>query len=177
MKKITQSMLLATALFWSVAQAGTQALGFELGVSTVDQVRANLAKRTNVQDNGTNKFSNGAMLKTDGSGYDLEGLNSVLYIFDDQRKLSGIIMDMAKHRFDPVYNALSNKYKLSTQQRAFVGNQFARFKTQDAVVEIDAPHMSFEMEVRYIKNELFAKFKSQSSAEAEDKKKRESAKF
>lgn len=178
MKYLVQSILAAVALASTLAAyAGTQALGFEIGVSTIDQVKSSLAKQTQVIDSGTNKFTAGPMLKTDGSSYEIEGLNEVLYIFDDQKKLTGIIMDMNKARFDSVFHALSGKYKVSSQQRPFVGNQFARFKTQDSVIEMDAPHLGFEMEVRYIRNDLMQKFNSQTAAEAETKKKREAAKF
>lgn len=159
------------------AQAGTPALGFEIGVSSAEQVKASLVKQTRVIDGGTNKYSGGVMLKTDGSAYEIEGLNEVLYIFDDQKRLAAVILSMDQGRFEPVYQALANKYKVSTKQRPFVGNQFARFKTPDTVIEMDAPHMSFAMEVRYVRNDLMAKFNTQSSAESDAKKKREAAKF
>ena len=178
MKYLVQLAFTAVALMCSIsAYAGTQALGFEIGASTVDQVKSSLAKQTKVVDSGTNKFSAGPMLKTDGSSYEIEGLSEVLYIFDDQKKLAGVIMNMSKDRFDAVFKAISAKYKVTSQQRPFVGNQYARFKTQDSVVEMDAPHLGFDMEVRYIRNDLLQKFNSQSSAEAEAKKKREAAKF
>lgn len=178
MKYFVQSALVAVTMMCSIAaNAGTQALGFEIGASTVDQVKSSLAKQTKVSDSGTNKFTMGPMLKTDGSSYEIEGLTEVLYIFDDQKKLAGIIMNMSKARFDAVFQALSAKYKVASQQRPFVGNQFARFKAQDSVVEMDAPHLGFEMEVRYIRNDLMQKFNSQSAAEAEAKKKREASKF
>ncbi|BBO21083.1 MAG: hypothetical protein HKUEN07_01390 [Rhodocyclaceae bacterium] len=178
MKHLVQSALAAIALMCSIgANAGTQALGFEIGASTIDQVKSTLVKQTKVADSGTNKFTMGPMLKTDGASYEIEGLNEVLYIFDDQKKLAGIIMDMNKARFDAIFQALSAKYKVSSQQRPFVGNQFARFKTQDSVIEMDAPHLGFVMEVRYIRNDLMQKFNSQSAAEADAKKKREAAKF
>ncbi len=178
MKHIVQLALVAISLvFGTAANAGTQALGFEIGASTVDQVKSFLAKQTKVSDSGINKFSAGPMLKTDGSSYEIEGLAEVLYIFDDQKKLAGVIMNMSKDRFDAVFKALSTKYKVLSQQRPFVGNQFARFKTQNSVVEMDAPHLGFDMEVRYIRNDLMQKFNSQSSAEAEAKKKSEAAKF
>ena len=112
------------------------------------------------------------MLRTNGSSYEIEGLNDVLNIFDDQQKLAGVIMNMNKNRFDTVYQAVSKKYKVASQNRPFVGNQFARFKTPDSTIEIDAPHLSFEMGVRYIRKDLLQKFNSQSTAEAESKKKR-----
>lgn len=178
MKHIVQSAIVAiTILCGTTANAGTQALGFEIGNSSYEQVKETLAKQTQVAETGQNKYSAGPMLKTDGSSYEIESLSEVIYIFDDKNKLAAVLMRMSKDRFNPVYSALSAKYKVTSQQRPYVGDQFARFKTPDSVVVMDAPHLGFELAVRYIRNDLYQKFNSQSSAEAEAKKKREASKF
>jgi hypothetical protein len=161
----------------TLAHAGTQVLGFEIGVTTVEQLKQDLSKRTKYQVLGPNKYSGGDMIKTDGAAYEIEALTSVLYIFDDQKKLAGVIMDMGKHRFDSIFQFLSSKYKVVSQQRPFVGNQFARFRPADSIIEIDAPHLGFNMEVRYIRNDLMQRFNAQSESEAAAKKKSEAAKF
>lgn len=168
------AMALATA---ALAHAGTQVLGFEIGSTTLDQLRQELSKKTRIETSGTNKYSGGEMVTTNGSSYDIEGLTSVLYIFDDQKKLAAVVMDMDKHRFDAVFQFLNGKYKVVAQQRPFVGNQYARFQPSDAAIELDAPHLSFNMEVRYIRNDLMQKFKARSDADAAAKKKSEAAKF
>ena len=179
MKKITHILLFLTTIACGIAHAGTQMLGFDLGVSTLEQVKSALVKQTRISDAGLNKFSGGPMLKTDGSSYEIEGVTEVVYVFDDQKKLAAVLMDMDmdKNRFDAVFKALSAKYKVSAQQRPFVGNQFARFKTPDAVIELNAPHLSFQMSVNYVRTELMAKFNTQSTDDAQAKTKRESAKF
>lgn len=161
----------------SLVHAGTQVLGVEIGTTTIDQLKQDLSKKTKLEMTGTNKFSGGEMIRTDGSAYDIEGLTSVLYIFDENKKLAGVLMDMGKHRFDAVFQFLNGKYKVVSQQRPFVGNQFARFRPSDAFIEMDAPHMGFNMEVRYIRNDLMQKFNAQSEAEAAAKKKSEASKF
>lgn len=160
-----------------LSHAGTQVLGFEIGSTTVDQLRQELSKKTRFEASGKNKYSNGEMFTTDGSFYDIDGLKSVLYIFDDQRKLAAVVMDMDKQRFDAVFQFLNGKYKAVAQRRPFVGNQYARFQPPDAAIELDAPHLSFNMEVRYIRNDLMQKFNNQNEAEAAAKKKSEAAKF
>ena len=160
-----------------LAHAGTQVLGFEIGSTTVDQLRQELSRKTTIEASGTNKYSNGEMFTTHGSSYDIDGLKSVLYIFDDQKKLAAVVMDMDKHRFDAVFQFLSGKYKAVAQQRPFVGNQYARFQPSDSAIELDAPHLGFNMEVRYIRNDLMHKFKAQRDAEATARKKSEAAKF
>ena len=178
MRKHFQTLLAIVSLLSAVqAVAGTQVIGVEVGVTTSDQLKSDLSKRTKIEDRGENKFTNGAMLRTDGASYEIEGLTDVLYIFDEQKKLAGVLMTMNKARFDSVFQFLSSKYKVTAQQRPFVGDQFARFKPADAVIEMDAPHLGFTMEVRYIRNDLMEKYNAASAAEAAAKKKSEAAKF
>lgn len=161
----------------AAASAGTQVLGFEIGVSTAEQVRQALAKSTRVHDAGVNRYSGGPMLKTNGASYDITGLKEVVYIFDEQKKLAAVLMELNKSRFAAVFDALNGKYKVTTQQRPFVGDQFASFRTEDAVIEVDAPHLSFDMAVRYLRRDLLQKFNAQSAAETAARTKSEAAKF
>lgn len=172
---------LVTVLIFSacagMAHAGTQVLGVEIGQTTPAQLTKALAKHAKLENRGTNKYSGGDMYHVDGDAYDIEGLKDVLYIFDDRQRLAGVIMDMDKGRFDSVYQYLTGKYKVTSQQRPFVGNQYAVFKPNDAVIELDSPHMSFDMEVRYLRNDLMQQFKAQSPADAVAKKRSEASKF
>lgn len=165
---------LSTAL---TSHAGTPVLGVEIGVTTVEQLRQDLGKRTSLEKRGINKWSGGEMYGTDGEAYDIEGLNNVLYIFDTRQKLAGVVLGMGKHKFDSVYKALSAKYKVAAQQRPFVGDQFARFKPADTVIELNAPHLSFDMEVSYLRNDLMQRFNQQSEAEKQAKQRSEASKF
>jgi hypothetical protein len=167
----------AIILASSSATAGTQVLGAEIGVTTSEQLRQALSKNTQVQDRGLNKYSGGQMLRTDGASYEIEGLLGVMYIFDTQGKLAGVIMEMEKGRFASVYQFLRQKYKVSSERRPFVGNQYARFNPADAIIELDAPHLSFEMEVRYLRNDLMKKFNADSAKEEAAKRKSEAEKF
>jgi hypothetical protein len=164
-------------LFLTPAMAGTQVLDAELGVTTVEQLKSVLSKNTMVQQRGVNKYSGGEMYATDGASYGIDGLDTVLYIFDNQKKLAGVIMTMDKDRFASIYDILSKKYKIVSKQRPFVGDQYALFKPSDANIEIAAPHLSFEMEVRYLRNDLVQQFNAKSEAEAAAKKKTETRKF
>lgn len=167
----------AFAVWMGLAQAGTQTLGFEIGTTTVEQVRSSLPKPAKVEDLGTSPYSGGPVLQTGGESYDIEALTKVLYVFDEQRKLAGVVMTMGKHRIDAVEQALNKKYKPSAQQRPFVGNQYIRYNTPDTVIEVDAPHMSFDMTVSYLRNDLMKRFKEMSAAQDQVKKQREAAKF
>ncbi|MYN41615.1 hypothetical protein GTP55_19825 [Duganella sp. FT109W] len=127
MKHFIMFVSCAIILANSSATAGTQVLGAEIGVTTGEQLRKALSKNTQVQDGGLNKYSGGQMLSTDGASYEIEGLLGVVYIFDTQGKLAGVIMEMEKSRFASVYQFLKQKYTVSSERRPFVGNQIRAF--------------------------------------------------
>lgn len=131
-------------------------MGAEIGVSTIDQIRQEVSARGSIKNGGTNSWSNGPTLESPGSNYEVQGLQSVLYIFTPDGKLAGLLMVMGKDRFDEVFDVLAGKYKTVKKERPFVGNNYAKFSAPDAVIELDAPHLGFEMEVRYMSN-AFAK--------------------
>lgn len=173
----TSTFIAATLLALSTANAGTQVIGVEIGVTTPEQLTQSLAGKAKLQSKGVNKFSGGAMYATTGDGYGVDGLTEVTYIFDGQKKLAAVLMDLDKSRFDAINKALTAKYKATAQQRPFVGDQYMRFQTADAVVELNAPHMSFAMTAYYIRNDLMQRFKTQSKAEQEEKTRAEASKF
>lgn len=170
-------IIMVAAFIPALAFGQVQVAGFEIGTSTVQQVKSQLAKQTRIQDAGTNKFTGGAQFKTDGSGYGIESLNEVIYIFDKDQKLAGVIMDMGKHRFDEIFGIMAGKYKVTSKQRPFVGNMSARFKAQGVTIELDAPHLGFNMQASYIRDELYQQFNTQAAQESQQKKAAEKSKF
>lgn len=175
--KTFRPLLFAAALLPAICLAQVQVLGFEMGISTQQQVRAKLGKKAEISEPGINKFTGGPQFTTGGEGYDIEGLSSVVYIFDKDQRLAGVLMEMGKGRFDEVFSFLAGKYKVTSQQRPFVGDKFGGFKAKGATIELNAPHMSFEMNANYIRDDLYAQFKSQSAQEAQQKKASEKSKF
>lgn len=177
MKRIAQIMVMALGLAHGWVQAGTTALGFEIGTTTVEQFKSALPKKTKMVDQGPNTMSNGDQYQVEGAPFELDGLRDVTVVFDAQKKLAAIFLNMDKSRFDSVFAAVSKKYTVSVQQRPFVGNKYARFNTPDSVIEINAPHLSFDMSVQYMRNDMFRKATAEVAAEAAAKKKREAGKF
>lgn len=161
----------------AVAQAGVTVLGFEMGVSTSEQVKTTLSTRTKVEELGLNRFSGGPALRTDGTTYDVETLSKVIYIFDDRKRLAGVLMTMNKSRYEAVHQFLDAKYKLVSETRPFVGTQTSRFKAADTTIDMDAPHLGFEMEIRYLNDDLLKRFNAQIQLEADAKRRQESGKF
>ena len=171
-------LLLAVLLGISaVAHAGVVVLGFEMGVATIEQVKTTLSARTKVEDLGLNRFSGGPALRTDGATYEVETLSKVVYIFDDRKRLVGVLMTMNKTRYEAVHQFLAAKYKLLSETRPFVGNQTSRFKTADTTIDMDAPHLGFEIEIRYLNDDLLKRYNAQVQLEADAKRRQESGKF
>ena len=178
MKHLTKSFLAAGALMYCMAaSAGTQVLGFELNVSTLDQVKETLATKTTLTQKGISEISNGPMFESDGASFDIEGLKSVRYMFDEKNKLVFVHMIMNKDRFKTVFNTLSAKYKITSDKRPFVGDQYVLFKSKDAVIELTAPHLGFEAAVGYFRNDIYQKAMASFLAESKAKQKREASQF
>lgn len=157
--------------------AGTKVLGVEIGVTTPGMLRKALDGHVRLEDRGVNKWSGGDMLRSGGAHFDVDGLQQVDFIFDPKGLLCAVLMAMDKDSFDDVYQAVSLKYTLQREQRPFVGDRFARFATGDGIVELDAPHLSFELSVRYLRRDLDEEYQRRSRAEVEEKRKTQAAKF
>ena len=169
-----------------VFAANAAPLGLELGVATYAQAKQQVGGKTSLSDIGTNKYSGGKMLQGDGAGLGIEGLSEITFIFDKSDKLAGVLMTMPKGsgfgdlengNFKKTLAALSAKYKLDEKHTPFVGDASARLHQGDSVIEVTAPHLSFNMEVRYLSNELQKAFKQQSSSERATKEKRQADLF
>lgn len=60
-----------------------------------------------------------------------------------------------------VYSNLAAKYKrVAGGAPPAVGNGYARFEASDAVIELRAPHMSFEFEVEYMTREVYTRWQA-----------------
>lgn len=176
--KLVYLLALLGMSFSNLALATNAApFGQELGVATYAQVKQQVGGKTSLSDAGTNKYSGGKMLQGEGDGLGIEGLSGVTFIFDRTDKLTGVLMTLPKESFKPTLKALSAKYKLMESEVPFVGNASARLKQGDSVVELNAPHMSFTMEVLYLSNGLKQTFQQQSSNERATKEKRQADMF
>lgn len=177
--KHTLAILIATLGFnaaQSALAANAAPLGLELGVASLDQVQARLSA-TRLTPTGINAWSDGPMFESDGAGLDIDGLRRITFIFDKGNRLAGVVMTMADHRFDEVFQHLAGKYRLQSKQIPFVGDRYARFSQDASIVEIEDPHLSFEMEVRYLTNDLVKTFRQRRAAQEAQRKQTQGAKF
>ncbi len=178
MQRWIRLLLIGISIFLGThAMAQVQVLGVEVGTSTVEQVKAQAGKVTRVTDAGMNKWSAGPMLRSNGNGYGIDGLSEVLYIFDKTGVLAAVVMTLGKDRFDEILGFVSGKYKTVSKQVPFVGDKYVRLKAKGVTIELDAPHLSFQMEARYLRDDFLQRFNASSDAETQEKKSSERGKF
>lgn len=152
-------------------------LGFAVGKATLKEVKAGVPGGAKLSNDGTNRYSQGPMFKAQGRAFDIEGLQDVLFVFDEREALVAVKMTMTTGGFGRVYQNLAGKYRLVSKDIPFVGDKSARFQQGDIVIELEAPHMSFDMTVTYITAGLEKQVKLGSRQESAQKQKRESGKF
>lgn len=163
MKKIFAAIAIATASF--SAWAGTTAFGLELRKSTLEEAQ----QRFGGQASGINKFSNGPMLEVSPAKVNFEGLSELTLIFGEDKKLVAILATMEKHRFDAVHNMLKGKYKVSQSKLPFVGNKSVTYGSGEDEVELNAPHMSFDMTLTYYTRQFLKSYRSVTTKESKQK--------
>lgn len=110
-KRVVILAALMVLLFAGQVMAQTTVLGFQLGKSTYDEVKANLPKGVKVKTEGA--YENcGSGITTDGTGYGIEGLLGVGFSFDKKQTLQFVGMFFEGQRLNDINKILSSKYRL-----------------------------------------------------------------
>ncbi|WP_172202835.1 hypothetical protein [Niveibacterium sp. COAC-50] len=165
----------------TAAAGNATVFGQEIGVTTYQTVADQLGRATPLRDAGTNAYSKGRMLESDGSGLNIEGLSKVLFIFDTQDKLVATLLTLPKGPMNdnvaPTISMLKRKYRAVRIQQPFVGDVEARFEQGSSVVALNAPHMSFDMNVTYMTRQFEQSYLSAQRAETERQKRHREASF
>jgi hypothetical protein len=114
--------------------------------------------------------------------YDLEvselsfdSMQSVRLVFGKNNKLQAVLCTLSKNRFNDLFSSLKQKYKLQYSNIPFVGNTFAKFVNGNTEITLNAPHMSFEMDLNYMDKNFVKKYKSESANETQSKKNKEAS--
>lgn len=158
-------------LFISIGlMADPTPFGLQMGKVTPEDVKA----KYSIKQAGMNKYSNGTMYELDPSELSLEGLHASTIVFDSNEKLQAVLCTLSKDRFDYLFATLKKKYKLVNSSIPFVGDKYAKFIDGNTEITLNAPHMSFEMDMNYVDKNLMKKFKQQTTNEQQQKKQRES---
>lgn len=160
---------LAVALPLSLAAvpclADPAPFGLELGKATVTEAKAHF----DLDEKGTNRYSGGPMFSVPVSEVDFDGLQDLTLIFNSQNTLVGVLATLPKQQFSSMHGMLSGKYRVVSTNIPFVGNSSAKYVDGGTEITLDAPHMSFEMSMNYLRKELQQTFEKQSAEEARQK--------
>ena len=166
-----KGIALAIALFSSAASADPTIFNLELGKTT----EAQLKSMYSAQHTGVNKYSDGNMYSVPTSAINFDGLQTVTTIFDKGGVLIAVLTTFPKSKFDYLNQALGGKYKQVSQNIPFVGNKSATYRDGGTEITLEAPHMSFEMTMNYIRDDLMRAFNQQSEAEKRQKQQSEAS--
>jgi hypothetical protein len=104
-----------------------------------------------------------------------EGLKEAMLIFSTEDKLLAVLLKLPKNKFNSIYESLNSKYKLLKKEIPFVGDKEAKFLDGNTEVTLNAPHMSFDMDLHYINKDLWKVYKKIQQKEQEEKSKKESS--
>jgi hypothetical protein len=162
------SLLFSSPLFG----ANPSPLGLEIGVATLKDAKQSLGSKMPLKEMGKNRYSHGPMLEGPGEKTEIQNLNNFTLIFDEQEKLNAVVMNFPKNELKPILASLKKKYKIQREQVPFVGNASARLTAADTVIDVDAPHLSFNMQVLYMSNKFLKMATNQSAAEDQAAKKK-----
>jgi hypothetical protein len=104
-------------------------------------------------------------------------LQEDIFNFDKSERLAGVLMTLSNNGLDEIVEFLKPKYKLTQKVRPFVGDKFAAFEATNVQIELDAPHLGFDMNLRFIRDDLDRQFRTQSTQEKQEKKRAEQSRF
>lgn len=172
MRKLVFGFLVFLASQTAFAAGNATPFGVEVGTASVTEVQKQIGSQVRLRPSGTNQYTGGKMFEADGSGLDVEGVYKVTFIFDSGDVLAGVLVSMQK---DPksLAKTFAGKYQtVSNRIDNFMNYGYAKFQKGDSVIEIDSPHLSFEMEVRYVTKKFMASYLQQSATDDASKQKR-----
>ena len=154
--KIMISTLLSLYLLSFSAFADTTAFGLTLGKTTETELK-NIyrAKLT-----GVNKLINGNIYSIPVNQLGIEGAKNALAIFDTDLTLSYIKIEFRKSRFEALNRVLSSKYTLTEQRIPIVGDKYAFYDHENAVIRLSAPHLSNTATLSYVTNEYINEYQT-----------------
>ncbi|MGE0147987.1 MAG: hypothetical protein AB7I59_01900 [Geminicoccaceae bacterium] len=136
--------LAASLLPVALVAAATSPLGFTLGQTTLAEVERSVPPDKIKQRAGR------TLLDVDPAAFDFDGLEQVHLVFDADQHLAMVLLTIAKRRFPDVVADLRAKYSVDRDRiNNFMRNGEALFRSGDDWIYLNAPHLSFSIELTY----------------------------
>lgn len=151
MKKVILGIFASSIIAISAAQADVVAFGLTMGKSTESDLKSLKCKFHKEKS----KDKRILIYSANGSCYKINGLKKVFLTFVD-KKVKFIDALFNKDEFNTIKDSLENKYgEPSDSQIPFVGDTFVEWQpeNENLLIRLDAPHLSFDMELFYINND------------------------
>ncbi|MEY0304321.1 hypothetical protein AB7W11_20680 [Providencia manganoxydans] len=159
-KKQVSILLMLFVSFFSFAEVSV------IGI-TINQDTKNDIEKNYIIDN-----KDGEVWELKPTEIPIEGIKKVEVIFQNDH-VKGVWLVVEKHRFNYFFDALKSKYKLIKKDIPLVGNKYARFEKENVTIWIDAPHMSFNMDVVYMDKKYKKELDTYRNKMKQEKKNRE----
>ncbi len=167
-------VLCAGLLYWGDGHAQTlvpfhkpppvQVLGFVIDVSTLQEVQAKSTQRENPLVQIAEPLTGGTELRSDeglaGQSHGDAELSSVVYLFDKNQKLAGVLMRIGEERYAPAYAYLARQYHLahSKPSQTNLDNQApVRFQAPGVTIELAPPDEDGKVRVIYLRDDFYQK--------------------
>jgi hypothetical protein len=138
-------------MFCSQAFAEPSIFGMEIGSMTESQLQS----QYKVELLGTNHYTQGNMYSVPVESIDFDGLKSLQVTFSKDGTLLIVLTKLPKTKFDYINGMLKKKYTLVRETVPYVGNKYVVYLEGETLIFLDAPHLSFEMELIYINEALY----------------------
>lgn len=161
------------------AQQPAAPLGLEIGKATCADLLRAAGKPPASDTDQVSVWARGPIVQLQDVGrFELEGLEEVTAICDAQQRIVLLDLRLSKGGMPATYvqstaTQLDRKYKAVRRNLPFVGNGSAEWRAPNAVIEIEAPHMSFSFALRYWApggRELYRKWEEAERRQREQKK-------
>lgn len=169
MRLIMTLTLAALLLLSGAASADPAPFGLEIGKATISDARA----KYQLKESGVNEYTKGPMFEVSPTQVDFNGLFSLTLVFDPQHTLVALFAGLNKSRFKSLHATLSAKYLVLEEKIPFVGDAFAEYRDGQTVIMLDAPHLSFEMNMVYMTRDLMRSIQKQDADKAQAKQRSE----
>ena len=148
-------VILFIIIFCSTASYAEVAapLGIEPGKSTLKEVEA---KHKIISKSCNNNIKAECEYRISPSKLPLIEAKTISFYCNSEEIVRAVVITANKSDFKGLFESLSKKYILKEKIMPFVGDKSAVFQADNNVfVILDAPHMSFEIELIYITQEQY----------------------
>ena len=138
----------------AIQAATANPFGVRIGSATLANVQQVVGTHTALHPAGLSVVTRGPILIGDGHGLGMPDVEHVSFIFDPHGTLQVVTIRLPNGGMGyPVFkryrSLLAERYRTVADREAFVGAQYARFVADNAVITLESPPLSFDMDLIY----------------------------